>query len=115
MIQPELGAKADRSQYENDILSVWERHYRYSPAEFSRRFAELRRRSKVAAAEHGVAFLDVNEAERWRSQHAVLFADPVHPNADGHRMSGGSSRVGGGASRQPKHFSGGELTGAKQS
>jgi lysophospholipase L1-like esterase len=86
VIQPELGGKADRSQYENDILSVWERHYGYSPAEFSRRFAELRRRAKVAAAEHGVALLDVNESELWRSQSVVLFADPVHPNADGHRV-----------------------------
>jgi len=86
VIQPELGAKADRSQYENDILAAWERHYRYSPAEFSGRFVELRRRAKAAAAEHGVAFLDVNESERWRRQHAVLFADPVHPNVDGHRV-----------------------------
>lgn len=86
VVQPELGAKADRSRYENDILAVWEGHYRYSPAELSRRFAELRRRAKSAAAEHGVAFLDVNESELWRSQRAVLFADPVHPNADGHRV-----------------------------
>jgi lysophospholipase L1-like esterase len=86
VIQPELGAKASRTRYEDDILAVWERHYRYSPAEFSRRFAELRRRAKTAAAEHGIAFLDVNESEHWRHQTAVLFADPVHPNADGHRV-----------------------------
>jgi lysophospholipase L1-like esterase len=84
-IQPELGAKSNRSQYENDILTVWEKHYRYSPKEFSRRYAELRRRSKAAALKHGVTFVDLNESDAWKSKSDVLFADVVHPNADGHR------------------------------
>jgi lysophospholipase L1-like esterase len=86
VVQPELGAKERRTQLENDTLTAWEVHYRYSPAEFTSRYKELRSRAKAAALRHGVPFLDVNESDEWRSQTAMLFADPVHPNAEGHRV-----------------------------
>jgi lysophospholipase L1-like esterase len=88
VIQPELGAKPNRSRHENDILAAWEKHYRYSPVEFTRRYAELRRRAKEHAREHGIPFLDVNDSEAWTSANELLFADPVHPNAAGHRVMG---------------------------
>jgi len=86
VMQPELGAKDRRSSSENETLSAWERHYRYSAAELSHRFADLRRRAKAAASEHGVAFLDINDVDEWRSHSEALFADPVHPNAAGHHV-----------------------------
>jgi hypothetical protein len=89
VIQPELGSRTNKTPFEHQIIERWKATYRYNPDELTSAYRVLRKRAREFAHVHAIPWIDINDTDAWCQSTETVFADAVHPNAQGHRLIAG--------------------------
>jgi hypothetical protein len=99
VLQPDLGLKPLRTEEEEDIIRNWGKRTRYLSNHISAAYRQFLDSAKRRLAEKGIRYIDINESPWFVDTGSTLFLDPVHLNAEGHRLV--AEQIGASLQRQP--------------
>jgi lysophospholipase L1-like esterase len=86
VLQPDLILKPHRSEDEEAVIRAWGERTRYLSNKISDGYLQLITSAKQHFKQNGIRHLDINDSPVIQDTARTLFLDPVHLNAEGHRL-----------------------------